>query len=249
MSLSPLFDAPAAEIEAFSYGVSLIKQLPLYASVQIITDFSTILTQLESTKNFSQILLDTYIELLDLSNNYSIKFSKVDSHSNIFGNDSADLLAKRANLSSEFIKPIPIQCLKKHIKSLVSEKWTSSYACSKNNYFTKRHFPSLFKLKNFLTHFIPNQIIKEVIINHSHLQGHLHKIGLVPNRLCNLCQLEVEDWEHLLLYCSALIKNRIKLFQQFFSINSIYPTSLDDFFMNPNSFSIMIRFLSLSSLF
>ena len=60
MSLSPLFDAPAAEIEAFSYGVSLIKQLPLYASVQIITDCSTILTQLESTKICSQILLDTY---------------------------------------------------------------------------------------------------------------------------------------------------------------------------------------------
>ena len=63
MSLFPLFNAPAAEIEAFSFGVSFIKQLPLYASVQIITDCSTILTQLESTKNFSQILLDTYIDI------------------------------------------------------------------------------------------------------------------------------------------------------------------------------------------
>ena len=46
MSLSSLFDAPAAEIKAFSFGVSLIKQLPPYATVQIITNCSTILTQL-----------------------------------------------------------------------------------------------------------------------------------------------------------------------------------------------------------
>ena len=108
----------------------------------------------------------------------------------------------------------------------------------------RRHLPSLYQIKNFLKHFSPNQIITEVITNHSHLQDHLFKIGLATNNLCTLCQQEKEDWDHLLLYCPKLIKTRIKLFQQFFKANNFIPTSKDDFFINPKSFKYMIKFLS-----
>ena len=92
--MSTILDASTTKIEAFCFGINLIKQFLRYTSVQIITDCSSILTQLSSTKILNQSLLESYLKLLDLSNYYNIKLSKVDSHTNILGNDIADSLAK-----------------------------------------------------------------------------------------------------------------------------------------------------------
>ena len=107
-----ILDASTTEIEAFCFGVNLIKQFPRYTSVQIITDCSSILTQLSSTKILNQSLLESYLKLLDLSNYYNIMLSKVDSHTNILGNDIADSLAKCDSPFTTTENTIPIQCLK-----------------------------------------------------------------------------------------------------------------------------------------
>jgi hypothetical protein len=64
--------------------------------------------------------------------------------------------------------------------------------------------------------------VVELLTGHCHLKGHLFKLGLINDPICERCQEEDDSATHILCDCEAVAHTRFRHLSQFFMEPSDY---------------------------
>ena len=130
----------------------------------------------------------------------------VPGHSNILGNETADMLAKNG-AESEYVGPEPFcRVSPNHIKTTLRNEWLSN---------AMQHYSNTLPGMMHAKIFIPSnsrkrtkdllrlnrkqiRVVTGLLTGHLNLRKQLHPIGKLNDDICHLCNEEEETAEHLL---------------------------------------------------
>ena len=187
------------------------------AHILIASDSQAALKSLNSFEVDSKLVKETILTLNKLGLNNDLVVGWVPGHSNIEGNETADLLAKRGAESS-FTGPepwcaVPQKRLFENVHIWSNEEtlrwWTSQTGLRQAKRFISpctKKFIELLKLpKSDL------RILTGFYTGHFQLRYHLNKIGLSIDSLCRFCGEKDETSEHLLCECDVFSRRRYKI--------------------------------------
>lgn len=169
----------------------------------------------------SGLVLECVRLLEQLSQSCDIKLVWLPAHSNIYGNETADKIAKYA-ADQQTVGPEPLmainrQTIKKTNKLWLQENtmlaWRGANGCEH----TKRFVATT-------TERVSNQLIEMsksdirittgIITGHCRLNQHLMRLGIRNDPDCDLCGRTSETGAHFLCECSALINQRKRHFSK-----------------------------------
>jgi hypothetical protein len=74
----------------------------------------------------------------------------------------------------------------------------------------------------FPSFFLPSSFPKNILTGHCHLKGHLFKLGLTDDPICERCLEDDESSKHILCDCEAIAYSRFRHLGQFFMEPSDY---------------------------
>ena len=179
--------------------------------IAIFTDSQSAIRAVSEYEFSSSIALECrdYLQKLSETNQVSL----IPGHSNIYGNDRADELARLAS-SSRFIGPepamtVPPSTLNRFLTNLKTQEfsnhWNSlTFARQARNSIRVNRRNSKYCLslsRNNLRKLVG------ILTGHNPLKKHLHTIGASNDPHCDLCG-DIESTEHFLCHCPAYIKSR-----------------------------------------
>lgn len=161
----------------------------------------------------SRITLECVKALNELGSRNSVTFGWVPGHSNIWGNEIADELA-RAGSKHIMYRPEPACGISRAMRKRVLRDWVQNQARLK-----WRQSPGLLHSKELIKEFSTRAsmwalqlsrdqltVLTRALTDHCKLNKHMHRMGLTP--LCRFCCVDAETHLHLLCDCDALIHTR-----------------------------------------
>jgi hypothetical protein len=184
-------------------------------NVVICSDSLSCLTSFKSGKSEShQDLLDevSYLIYGIKQQKISIRFTWVPAYKGILGNEKVDKLAKEAVKAREIEYDVPLS--RKEIKVIIKDKINNIWQERWNLEEKGRHLYKIQKDIIIRYNSIMNRReeiwINRLRIGHTSLNTGLKIIGKHPTGNCTYCG-EIEEVEHVLIYCRKYIKERKEL--------------------------------------
>jgi hypothetical protein len=140
----------------------------------------------------------------------------VPGHSDIFGNDKADELARQGSTfcGPEPCLPLSTSVVRQNTKEWAiqahSRNWAEVSGCRQSKQWISQ--PKL-SVTKYLLNLSRNKlrILVSLITGHCCLNSHLHKMGLKPSPTCGACSIEAESAFHFLCVCPALANLRSRV--------------------------------------
>lgn len=210
----------SAEITAILFTLKLIQKLPP-AKYTICSDSLSALralqlNQIRGSTNQTVLLIKEVIISL-IAQGFGIKLLWIPAHSNIYGNDQADNLAKLgARRGMVFQHGTEIREYSYLIREHITEDWQLSWDRSDMGRWCYSIIPRVSKnpwFKNLETELGSRMFIKtfsRIMSNHYGLKSHLYRINLTDSNMCE-CGVSYEDFDHVLWSCERYAEKREKL--------------------------------------
>eukprot|EP00116_Pleurobrachia_bachei_P005222 sb/3465484/ len=231
--LAPTNTINQAELQAiYMVANKLMKLDTKHMNISIYTDSQTTLTRLERGHSNSSQLTSTINSLQKLQTYNNVNIQKVKAHSNVPGNEAADLIAKRATRDShltdnsigltktQLMHLIKEDCTKLFINQIEEAKyarWTTTLL-----YKLIRDYPRLnISQKPHL------RSLTLAISGQNNLNSAISHKDKSISPLCELCQVK-ENAEHKLLHCPDLDELRHKIGYQDITENILTPSNILD---------------------
>jgi ribonuclease HI len=217
-------------------------------NVQIVlfTDSMSSLFSLKSNRNDNILIhniIESYKSLID--NKVMIEFCWTKSHSDNFGNERADSLAKEATLidQSESVWDLfPLSFFKSNVKNDSINLWDAEYQASLTGELTKKFFPSVRLRLELDNYFKLSFRTTQYLSGHGDFKEYLTRFKIINDNQCE-CKKGVENVLHNIFHCERFSGNRDKLSRTLISLGLVWPTNLSGF-MNTNIISQFISFLN-----
>ena len=190
-----------AELEAVFTAISLIIHHRLINPL-ILTDSLNVVNQFRNVPSIFTSNIMQVCRSLITDNNLNLKICWIPSHRNIEDHDIADHLAKKA-LSNEVFHSTfrhTLLDVSDWVLSDAVNKWTKRIPFQTTGVVYHKTFPNGRPSSFSSLPRCKDTVITRLRLNSCFLNKYLHKIGLHPNGLCDVCQLQ-ESVEHFLLCC------------------------------------------------
>jgi len=211
-------------------------------------DCQSVLESLSSSKPVVGLVKEGFDSLQNLSVGRSIQLHWIPAHCGFEGNESADVLAKRA-CKDPFIGPLPSipvshslikHAIGEHIGHMHNREWHGNPSCR----LTKQFIRNPYGNTEWKVLYLSRQALRlltQVITGHNTLHKHLKTMGLAPDSTCTFCNLEDETSNHFFGVCEVFAALRHHnlgghtLTPQ--EISNIPPTNLAKFIVRSGRFS------------
>ena len=219
-SLGKLATVYQAEVIAIAKAADMmIKTDVQNQTIYILSDSQAALRAVASPR-VKQLLVGNCIDNLNMLSQYNqVQLMWVPGHSDIEGNERADILAKNgAHTVCEIPEPaVPVsynRCrleVRNWIREKHAEAWNRADSCTltKKAIYTTNKIPAKSLLK--LSRRKLNQVI-QILTGHGNLATHRHKMGKVQSPLCPMCHEADETPQHFVGDCPAYQNARISHF-------------------------------------
>lgn len=207
----------SAEITAIYFTCKIIQQLPP-TRYTICSDSLSALRALQVNRICNDTN-QTVLQIKDIirsltSQGFWIKLLWIPAHSNIYGNEQADNLAKLGALKGRlFDYGTEIREYAKSVRSSMTEDWQLSWDRSDMGRWCYSIIPKVSKFPWFHDLDVTRTIIKtfsRLISNHYALKSHLYRINLTDSNMCE-CGVSYEDFDHILWSCNRFNESREQL--------------------------------------
>ena len=208
-----------AEVSAIHHAARLAREngdILGDREVIILSDSQAAIKALTRSKISSLCVRSCVEELNNLASNRSVTVRWVKAHVGIFGNETADTLAKYGASSPCFTPepalPVAYNASRSRVRmwvqSLAAAGWSSLTTCRQ----TKTLFPRTIKptsAKKMLTlSRLDMRHVIQIITGHCNLARHRRITGQSDSPICPLCGLEEETPVHLVEICPVFQKQR-----------------------------------------
>lgn len=206
-----------------------------FTNIAIITDSLSILQKLlhpswsPKTNYLLLKILEEYHKLA--SRNKKVTFIWVKAHESNVGNNTADLLAKRATTEGEPVNLLlsPYDAFALFKATIIAEwqkLWNESSTSRGHSYSLKQ--PTVNKKPWFYKSNLKKKVVSTVCrlrFNHGSFPSHLHKIRIVDNPECDCDNVSVGDVNHFIFSCSKYEQSRREFFEQLADNGVTFPVS------------------------
>ena len=200
-------EAVAIETSLNEIGTIFSNNEGLKKDVVIFTDAMSVLQALENynIKDRKINNLSLLISQVTTSNDIDITLQWVPGHTNLPGNDRADILAKSGANSIQTETQASLDTAKQTIKQLKKKEWLSQWEQSNKGRRIYQHMSSP-NPKDEINKLKRNEQCNIFRLRSGHIQlnSHLHKIGVKMSSACPLCGCPEETVSHHLFVCTAL---------------------------------------------
>ena len=192
------------ELKAVQLAIQAIKEYHVdrfYTNIVIFVDSQSVLSSLKNCESHDSGPLEFINNILVYLHRQKvkIKFQWVPSHVGIYGNEMADRLASEGSEMKQHSIDEKFSTAKNNIDKAIKSSLSDHHKSASEN-----------KIWNSLmTEEIKSTTRAVYVANfrrrtgHDILRKHLNRFGLVSSSLCNLCNVEDQDSEHLFT-CTAL---------------------------------------------
>jgi ribonuclease HI len=142
---------------------------------------------------------------------WTVHFTWVKAHDNIYGNELADHLAKLAasddTLDISYSK-VPKSAVNSELEESGLLKWQRDWDYSSKGALTKSFFPNI---KDRLTKRLNMCLnLSTIVTGHGKLKAYLHRFKIIDNPMCP-CKMNPQTTDHLIRECPLLNKQRQRL--------------------------------------
>ena len=215
-----------------------------YTNVTIISDSKAALSHLmDSRQKICNIAHE--IKTLIASLNLGVTFEWVRSHSDCYGNNMADGLAKQAANSEGMDVYSKISLCQKEaremINCIIKEKWSAEWTHAKSGDLTREFFPLPHNASVISDSYVHHEIT-QTITGHSLLNYHLSKIKLVTSPACQ-CGYPEEDVKHFVFTCPMFDRLRLVLKSSFTRLKLPFPCPLSELSATRDSWAAFVEFV------
>lgn len=228
----------------------------------VITDSMSVLLALDgnllkSSSNY--ILIDIMRVLLELRNRGKcISFKWVPAHSQITGNECADLAARgECDEDRSDVVKVPFTDFNQKLTETINVIWHSYYetVCeTKGKWYASIQITPPLRpwynkrkdadCRNFIT------TINRLRFGHCRTPAHLARLNIISNEYCDLCLNEISDLEHIFMKCQKYNMERLLLASELDSVNdnsennnSDIPTNLKGLLRYPIYYRPIYKFI------
>lgn len=186
-----------------------------HAKIFILSDSQAALQALDSYSFESKLVWECMLSLNSLGRTNTVVLMWVPGHTGIYGNEMADMLAKKGG-NTPFTGPEPFCGLPKSHQRMALITWENE---RKSLYWST--VPGQRQSKRFLTYStswtkkvlslgkIELRKLTGMLTGHCPVNYHLKNIGKILDSTCRFCQEAVETAEHVLCTCEALHNTRL----------------------------------------
>ena len=192
-----------AEQLAILKALEGIQNLQVEGKTIIVYNDSKITLQLLKNHKRHTYLIDRIrIKIMEMEiNEWKIKFSWIKVHAGKEGNELADLLARKASISSnieESYKKIPKSTILRELKELSIKQWQNEWNTTTKGATTKSFFPNLEHRMALKISPTPN--FTTITTGHGNINSYLHKFKTIGNPAC-LCNKGDQTADHIIYNC------------------------------------------------
>jgi ribonuclease HI len=222
------------QAELFAIHQSLLNLPTQQMDYILFTDSYSALQAIYNPSNSEILATNTRLLLIRLRrDNINITLQYIQGHSNIFGNDIIDHLAKQAALSH--LPTISLYYPISHIKALLEnwlyQEWNIQWHASPNAFLTKTFFP---EITHHTRSTIPigNPILTTFFTGHGNLQVYKYRFHISSIQNCPCCT-GPQDVYHLIFLCPLLASIRNSLQSHLRLLSYSWPLPCADMFSTP----------------
>jgi ribonuclease HI len=197
-------------------------------SVVVYTDSKITLDPIRNAKNHNHLVEEIRKRVVTLhKKNWTVEFNWVKAHAGIYGNGTADRLAKEAtqinhihihSYSYLFIfhcilhvtySRIAKSAIKKEVRKESIRKWQTQWEETTKGAITKEFFPSVESRLAVNLHLSPN--VTTIMTGHGNIRSYLHRIKITESPECPRNH-GIQTVDHLIFECKRL-KNEGEILQ------------------------------------
>ena len=193
------------------------------SGISICSDSQAALKSLMSCKIDSALVLECKRKLEKLASANSVTLIWVPGHSDIFGNEMADELAREGS-AMEPIGPTPaIPLSKNRFKAAIREwadkahkiYWQSLESCKQTKILIKEPLSKSNATRVLSLRKDTLRKLVGVVTGHFYFNKHLYNMGLKNTSLCERCQSDEDTAYHLICLCPRLAQRRHRILGHF----------------------------------
>lgn len=196
-----------AEVTGITKAIEKISTMDNTKFYQILTDSLSVLKGLQNPHN-KNFFISKIKEKLSILREFKISFTYVPAHKGIFGNETADELAKKAASTGEYVElPITLKFIKKKLKEKYLDIWNSDWNKMGKNTYTYEWVKSVKKIP---IHFPLGHWGTQAVSAHGRFPYYLNRF-LITNDLQCKCGETASSFDHYLTCCPIVKAERGKL--------------------------------------
>ena len=206
----------------------ILRAEPEEEDVVFFVDSQAALLSLEADRIESQMVLDAWRALQELSAYKNVTLEWVRAHNGTYGNEIVDVIAKNATSGQvvpHYSFPMPKSHINKTIKEQTTQMWQSEWSNNPKYELAKCFFPRLRPRTSEAIMKLPKEMFNRMVRWISGVNG-LAKYEYRFNQdfsgpECRLCSgpeeegMEEEDAVHLTFHCPKLLLTRVESFHQY----------------------------------
>lgn len=248
-----------AESSAILASLDHIEQ-QVYHKWVIVSDCMSVLKALSNPRHDAKTSYIIHLirqRYFEISQYKSVILFWTPSHVGVFGNDSADFLARSItntpNVSVSIKQiPLPVSDLLVHVKAKLIQdlknlwvqvaeskgKWyaeinnkiRSPWFNKDKKYYNRKFFTTLCRLR----------------LGHCRFNAHLHRLNIISSPICNFCNSEPQTLHHIFFDCSTFSVARLVFIDNLLNVYGSaeeIPRSLQQLLRNVNCFKAIYEFI------
>jgi len=215
------------------------------SNIYIFSDNLALIRSLQEVKLNLPILLDIYKILISLKNNeFNISLFWVKSHSDNFGNNFVDQLAKEATVKYFYSTQFhPSQNLKNIIFKNSVKEFSHLYNSSSHRKRILKFFPDISAIFCSEKLSFCNPLAGLILSGHGSIRYHTSKFDSTTSSICRFCDQVPESIDHLIFFCPSRAFSRFEVFMDIETLSGKFPTTHSDFIYNKFTWNALLKFL------
>ncbi len=208
-----------AEVMAIKEALSWLRSFDCQGfNIAVFSDSLSAVMALRGHEANDLLMRETMSLLSEVGTDNNVQISWVKGHSNVTGNEFADMLANKGRLNAKtlaYATPyLPFN--RKQVKRLVSDwsvnRWQKLWDSHTDYRVSRLFMPTVSNEKHSSHRTITElQRLTQIVTGHGLFKRHLRHWNDMVNYDCSLCGEAYEDTWHLWMYCPQLTNERLQV--------------------------------------